>query len=164
MTLQDSLAVRCFINHAPPKIMAKQWLQLYQRGPIWVMPSVMSSTITNAFLAWSSAPGSTQRSIYIFSAALIWTILPITFLYFEPGINGACKWKVESLLADEGVRLPPFNGVPSSVRHSATPSTKQWAEKTGVKELVVGWEKRNLGRCVVSILAAAVSGYATLSY
>ena len=85
----------------------------------------------------------------------------MTFAYFEPGINGACKWKVQSLLATEGFSMPGFNGIPSSVWHSATLTTKAWAEKLSMKELVEMWERRNHGRWVVSLLAAAVSGYAT---
>ncbi len=159
MTVQDSLAVNCFIDHAPPKIMARQWLQLYQRGPYWVVPSVISATIANLYLAWSDP---SRRNIYAAGAALMWSILFITFLYFEPGINGACKWKVEILLASEGFKMPVFNGVPSSAQHSATLKTKLWAEKMSMKELVGIWAWRNHGRWIISLGAAVLSGYATL--
>jgi hypothetical protein len=164
MTVQDSLAARTFVEHATPKTLAKQWLQLYRRGPYWVVPIVVSSTISNAYLAWASAgsPDPAQRNACIAAALTVWSILPITFLYFEPGINGACKWKVQSLLASEGFSMPKFNGIPSSLRHSATPATKVWAEKLSMKELVTMWERRNHGRWVVSLLAAGLSGYATL--
>ncbi|KAK0627548.1 hypothetical protein B0T14DRAFT_563342 [Immersiella caudata] len=56
MTVQDSLAVRTFLAHATqPKILAKQWLHMYQRRPYWVVPTVAASTTSNIYLAWRSS-------------------------------------------------------------------------------------------------------------
>ncbi|KAK0629606.1 hypothetical protein B0T17DRAFT_575167 [Bombardia bombarda] len=161
MTAQESFTVQTYTQHAPPKVVAKQWLHLYQRGPYWVQPMVYSGVISNGYLAWCSAESSSQRSFYIAAGVLIFSILPVTFLIFEPGVNGACKWKAESLLADEGVNILPFNGIPSAERQSAVPEAKSWAEKTGIEELVNTWGRLNNGRWVISLLAAMASGYAS---
>ena len=99
-------------------------------------------------------------------------MLPITFLYFEPGINGACKWKVETLLKDDkyenGEQAEEFKLLPdkregkgvggmSVKRHSAREGAKRWAEETGMGELVGQWVKRNDGRWVLGGLAGYVS-------
>ncbi|KAK3939836.1 hypothetical protein QBC46DRAFT_314888 [Diplogelasinospora grovesii] len=161
MTAQYSLTILTYTRpDVPPKLVAKQWLQLYQQGPYWVRPVVAAGTLSNLYLAWFSSPNTTQQRAYIVAAALIGSILPLTFLYFEPGINGACKWKAQSLLQEEGFSMPPFNGTPSSVRHSATAATKRWAEQTDIKDLVATWGTRNHVRWVIGVLAAAVSGYA----
>ena len=77
-------------------------------------------------------------------------------------IRGAGKWKVESILRDEGFNLPPGNGVPSVYRHSATDQAKAWAESTDMDSLVAAWSKRNNGRWIITIVVALLSGYATL--
>ena len=170
MTIQDSLSIPTITAHAQPKTLAKQWLSLYQRGPLWVIPSILTSTLSNAYLAWlcpsptTNPPFPTQRNLYALSALIAWSILPITFLYFEPGINGACKWKIQSLLGSEGYVMPPFNGIPSSVRHSATPAARAWAQGLSMRELVEMWGWRNHGRWVVSLVGAVVSGWATLGF
>jgi hypothetical protein len=152
-------------DHAPAKVMAKQWLQMYQKGPYWVLPTVLGGTVSNAILAYL-ATQSSQRVAYVLAAASIWSILPMTFLYFEPGINGACKWKVESILKDEGFSMPESTRIlpPSTVKHSATESAKKWAARTSLKELVEFWGKVNHVRWVVALAAAAASGYATLKF
>jgi len=89
-------------------------------------------------------------------------ILPVTLLFFEPGINGACKWKVQSLLRDEGFEMPEGNGRPSPFLHTASESSRQWADKSEMKDLVATWGTVNHGRWALGILAAAVSGLASL--
>ena len=84
-------------NHAPnQKIMAKQWFQAYQLGPKWVPPLLMPGTLSNVVLAYS-AQTVLQRYLYILAAIGVFSIAPITFLYMEPGINGACKYKTRHL-------------------------------------------------------------------
>ncbi len=148
------------VTYAPPKVMARQWLTIYQWGPYWVRPICAAGTLSNAYLAWLG-PTGLQRNVYVAAAIGIGAILPITFVYFEPGVNGACKWKVQSVLRDEGFEMPPFNGMPSSLRHSATKQTKVWAEATDLKELIATWGRLNHLRWVIGLLAAALSGYAT---
>jgi len=143
--------------------MAKQWLHGYQYGPLWVPPLVGPGTLANVFLAYL-AQSSFQRNVYIAAALGIFSILPITFLYMEPGINGASKWKVQMLLKDEGFSMPDTTvWWPSAHRHGSTQASRRWAEKTDMKELILFWRKVNNVRWVIAGLAAAASGWATFA-
>jgi len=141
--------------------MARQWLHGYQYGPLWVPPLVGPGTIANVFLAYI-ATTSFERNLYIAAAAGIFSILPITFFYMEPGINGASKWKVQMLLKDEGFSMPDTTiYFPHAHRHGSTQASKRWAEKTDMKELILFWAKVNNFRWAIAFVAAALSGYAT---
>lgn len=143
--------------------MAKQWLQGYQYGPLWVPPLIASSTVANGFLAYA-AQTPRQRNLYIAAAVGIFSVLPLTFFYMEPGINGALKWKVETLLKDEGYSMKETTAlVPSAHRHGSTESSRRWAEKTDIKELILFWRWVNNCRWVIAGVAAGLSGYATFS-
>ncbi|KAK3374530.1 hypothetical protein B0T24DRAFT_528702 [Lasiosphaeria ovina] len=164
MSAQDSLTVLTYTQNAPPKVMAKQWLHLYQQGPVWVRPMVLSGTLANGYLAWSCSEGDQQRLAYVAALAVFFATFPLTLAHFEPGINGACKWKVESLLASDGFSLQASNGFPSPFRHSATESSKKWADSASIAELVASWGRLNHVRWVMSLFAAAASGYATFCF
>lgn len=158
MTAQYSIAaIPPIRDHAPVKVMARQWLQLYQSAPAWVQPVLMLGTLSNAYLAIS-----TFDPLYLAAVAANVSIVPITFMWFEPGINGACKWKIQGVLRDEGFVMPPGTLAPSPFRHSATAASKRWAEETELKDLVDGWGKRNHLRWILTTVAAVLSGYATL--
>ncbi|EME47276.1 hypothetical protein DOTSEDRAFT_69272 [Dothistroma septosporum NZE10] len=102
--------------------------------------------------------------MYLGAALTISSILPITFLYMEPGINGAAKWKTETLLNGEGFSLPETSiFMPSARKHRGTQTYRRWAEKTDMKELIPFWRYVNNFRRVIGGIAAAFSGYATLS-
>ncbi|KAH8899866.1 hypothetical protein GQ53DRAFT_740880 [Thozetella sp. PMI_491] len=161
LTAQLSLSITPTLPYAPPKIAAKQWLAMYQLGPYWVAPLFLSGTLSNAILAWISPMGP-QRNLYIAAAIAIGSVVPVTLIYYEPGINGACKWKTQTLLRDEGFEMPGFKGVPTPVHHSATNSTKAWAEKIDVKELIDIWGRMNYWRALLGIIAAGFTGYAAL--
>lgn len=140
--------------------MAKQWFQGYQYGPLWVPPLIIPGTLCNAYLA-HIASSTSQRNIYAAAAVAIFSIAPITFLYMEPGINGACKWKVQQLLEDEGFKLSETRlWAPSAWRHGGTLAARRWAEKTSMKDLILFWRKVNNWRNVVGVLAACLSGWA----
>lgn len=142
--------------------MAKQWLHGYQYGPYWVPPLIAPGTISNLYLAWNSQD-VVKRSLHVVAAAAIFSILPITFLYMEPGVNGACKWKVQSLLKDEGFSLPETSVfVPSSVKHGSTPASRRWAERSEMEDLIRFWQKMNNVRWAIAGFAAVMSGYGTL--
>ncbi|KAK4236031.1 hypothetical protein C8A03DRAFT_17281 [Achaetomium macrosporum] len=178
ITFQYSLTMSLLAHTFPPsapnsKLLAKQWLALYQQGPYWVPPLIHTGLLANLYLAASSSTTSScSFRLYLAAAALTLSILPITFFYLEPGINGACKWKVERLLRkeeeeEEGgeFRLPAarvwwFKA--SVVRHSASEASKRWAEVAEMRELVLAWARRNHGRWVVAGLAGALSFVATL--
>ncbi|KAK4546453.1 hypothetical protein LTR36_002130 [Oleoguttula mirabilis] len=143
--------------------MAKQWLHGYQYGPLWVPPLIAPATAANALLAYL-AETPMQRWMYVAAALSIFSILPITFLYMEPGINGAAKWKVQTLLKDEGfVMRDTTVYFPSAHRHGSTRASRAWAEKTDMRELILFWRRVNNVRWVIAGLAAAASGYATFS-
>jgi hypothetical protein len=99
-----------------------------------------------------------------------------TMFIFEPGINGACKVKVEQILVgdteavptspdEKGTAYEPLVGSKKGslrVKHSATAATRAWAERTDMNELAVTWARTNVLRCAIALTSAAVSGYATL--
>jgi hypothetical protein len=164
-TASDSVTfVQPIVDHAPnAKIMAKQWLRGYQYGPLWVPPLVMPGTLSNVFLA-AFSPDTEQRRMYILAAVGIFCILPITFLYMEPGINGASKWKAQQILGDEWIQMEETTIFrPSAHKHGSTQASRRWAEKTDMKSLILFWRRVNNIRWVVGGLAAMASGYATFS-
>ncbi|KAG7287134.1 hypothetical protein NEMBOFW57_006639 [Staphylotrichum longicolle] len=162
-----------------PKLLARQWLALYQLGPYWVAPLIHAGTLSNLYLAFSSRPSSSSSSssssnLHLLAALLTLSILPLTFLYFEPGINGACKWKAAALLRKDDhddeqggtavqLLLPERKGggvgvvvKASTVRHSASEASKRWAEREGMEGLVRAWAGRNHGRWVLGVVAGLV--------
>ncbi|KXT15891.1 hypothetical protein AC579_5534 [Pseudocercospora musae] len=162
-TISDSFTfVQPIVSHAPDqKTMARQWLHGYQYGPLWVPPLIAPGTFSNIYLYTS-----TSNPLYLLAAGLIFSILPITFLYMEPGINGACKWKVEILLREEkDFKAMPNTRIfwPSAHKHGGTLKSRKWAEKTNMKELVLHWRFVNNFRWVIGGVAAGASGWATFS-
>lgn len=152
-------------NHAPnQKIMAKQWFQAYQLGPKWVPPLLMPGTLSNVVLAYS-AQTVLQRYLYILAAIGVFSIAPITFLYMEPGINGACKWRAQMLLKDEKFILPE-TGIWHPLAHGqgGTDKMRRWAEGSDMKTLVLAWRRINDVRWVIGGIAAVLSGLATFSH
>lgn len=154
------------VAFATPRLLAKQWLRMYQFGPQWVMPTVLTGTLANAglaVLAFGHDDDNAAACAYAVAAAAVLSILPMTFVLFEPGINGACKWKVESLLRDEGFKLPPPRpGRPSAARHSASETARRWADGASMHDLVRYWGKVNHVRWVTGLVAAGASGWASL--
>ena len=141
--------------------MAKQWYHGYSYGPYWVPPLIAPGTLSNLYLALL-ASDTISRNCYIAAAFSIFSILPITFFYMEPGINGASKWKVQSLLKDEGFKLPDTTiFLPSSVKHGSTQASRRWADDTDMKELIKFWQSVNNVRWVIAGVATVLSGYAT---
>lgn len=124
-------------------LLARQWLALYQQGPRWVPPLVQTGVLANLFLAFYS-PSSPHAapplhghhhqqqefaSLYYHLAAalLTFSILPLTFLVFEPGINGACKWKGEQLLSSSSA---PLKEDGSSSNQNSTPDSSRTKMET----------------------------------
>lgn len=144
--------------------MAKQWYQGYKLGPYWVPTFVAPATFSNLYLALT-ARDPLQRDLYLLAAAGIFSILPITFLYMEPGVNGASKWRLESLLRDEGVKMPETSiWWPSTLRHGSTQASRRWAEDTNMETLILFWRKVNNFRWTVAGTAACLSGAATFGW
>ena len=163
-TASDSLTfVQPILSHAPnQKVMAKQWLHGYQYGPYWVPPLIAPATLANLYLALGSQD-LVKRGMYVVAAMGIFSILPITFFYMEPGINGACKWKVQSLLKEEGFSMPETSVfVPSSVKHGSTAASRRWADGSEMGELIQFWRRVNNLRWIIAGFAAVCSGMATL--
>jgi len=89
-------------------------------------------------------------------------IMPLTLLYMELGINGAAKWKVQELLRDEGFQLKENTWfIPGVDRQTASESTRRWAEKTDMREIVTIWGQVNKWRWVMTAIGMAASAYAT---
>ena len=157
----SAIVVPPLLTHSSPKLLAKQWLQAYQYGPRFVPTLILSGTLSNALLAYFS-PSTKARSLYILAAIEIWSIMPYTFLYMEPGINGAGKWKAQSLLRDEGVTMEENGrGIPDVRKHTAAPDTRKWAEGKEMKDIVQRWSEINHWRWVIMSVATVTSGAAS---
>jgi hypothetical protein len=92
----------------------------------------------------------------------IWSIIPYTLLYMEPGINGSGKWKAQTLLKDEGLDMEENGrGLPDVMKHTGTPEARSWAEGKEMKEVVQTWSDINGWRWVVVGVAAVASGAAS---
>ncbi|KAH7126651.1 hypothetical protein B0J11DRAFT_505378 [Dendryphion nanum] len=155
------MVVPPIVAHAPPKLLAKQWLQAYQYAVTFVPPFVITGTISNALLAYYT-PSYPLRFIYGAAALLTWSILPVTVLFFEPCINGAAKWKVQQLLHDEGFVMQENKGIMLYVDvHTAKPEWRTWAEGVDMKDIAVEWASLNKWRFVVTAIAAMSSAVAT---
>ncbi|KAK5720499.1 hypothetical protein LTR17_014975 [Elasticomyces elasticus] len=162
-TASDSITfVEPIVQHAPSqKVAAKQWFHGYSYGPLWVPPLIGPGTLANLLLAYTTQ-SQMQRTAYLVAALSIFSILPITFLYMEPGINGASKWKVQTLLVDEGFSMKETTWwFPSAFRHGSTLASRRWAEQTDMKDLILFWRRVNNCRWIIAIAAAAVNGWAT---
>jgi hypothetical protein len=186
------------------KLLATQWLAIYQAGPRWVPPLIYSGALANLFLAFSQpqpqplsqhdaattitttstittdlAVFVSARTLHLAAAALTLSIPPITVLYLEPGINGACKWKVQQILREDGFSMPGAgeessshggddggigsNGVPGVGmwvlvgRHSASAAARKRAESVDMAELVRDWARVNFPRAAIGVVAGLVS-------
>jgi len=148
------------IAHAPPKLLAKQWLQAYQFAPIFVAPLVLLGASSNALLAYLSA-GRLPRTAILYSTAAvaIISIIPYTALYMEPGINGAGKWKAQELLRDEFELKGQGHGTD---KDTARAGWKRWAERVDMKTIAELWAMTNAWRYVITGIATAISATATV--
>jgi hypothetical protein len=148
-------------THAPPKLLAKQWLQAYQFAPVFVAPLIILGASSNAVLAFStSASHSRATTAYVVAALANASIIPYTALYMEPGINGAGKWKAQELLRDEGFRL---QGVGQGTdKDTARESAKAWATKVDMKTIAETWARTNAWRYVITGIATMISAAATI--
>lgn len=123
-------------------------------------PLILSSTISNALLAYYTTD-KRSNILYIVAAISSIAIAPLTLLYMESGISGAAKWKVQELLRDEGFQLKEKWIIPSVDRQAARESTRRWAEKTDMREIVTIWGQINTWRWVMTAIGTVASAYAT---
>jgi hypothetical protein len=155
------VAMPPLIAHAPPKLLAKQWLQAYEFAPVFVAPLILLGVSSNALLAFlSRASPSLAPSLYVAAALASASIIPYTALYMEPGVNGAGKWKVQELLRDEGFRLKGEGQ--GTDKDTASDAAKRWAEKVDMKTIVQTWATTNAWRYVITVVATIVSATATI--
>ncbi|KAF2709731.1 hypothetical protein K504DRAFT_476976 [Pleomassaria siparia CBS 279.74] len=160
----SNMVVPPIVTHAPPRLLAKQWLQAYQYASKFVPPFIISGTLSNAFLAYFSKT-RTLRWTYVAAALMTWSIIPVTLLYFEPNVNGAGKWKVQQILEDEGYTMEEKKGIiPSPLVHTARPEARKWAESVEMRDIAIRWAKLNAGRWVVTAIAAITSAVATCNW
>lgn len=147
-------------THAPPKVLAKQWLQAYQFAPVFVAPLILLGVSSNGLLAYLSAGLSSRTSwLYTIAAAAIASIIPYTALYMEPGVNGAGKWKAQKMLRGE-IELSEGHGTD---KDTARASWKIWAKDVDMKTIAELWARTNAWRYVITGLATAISAAATVS-
>jgi hypothetical protein len=149
------------ITHAPPKLLAKQWLQAYQFAPIFVAPLILTGASSNALLGYlSKGSPSPAALLYVIAAFANASIIPYTALYMEPGINGAGKWKVQEILRDEKVVL---KGVGQGTdKDTASAAAKKWAEEVDMKTIAEAWARTNAWRYVITAIATVISTTATV--
>jgi hypothetical protein len=148
-------------THAPPKLLAKQWLQAYQFAPVFVAPLIILGASSNALLAYFTHRALSRASLlYIAAAVANASIIPYTALYMEPGINGAGKWKAQEILREDGFAL---QGVGQGTdKDTASESAKGWAEKMDMKTIAETWARMNAWRYVITGVATIVSATATV--
>ncbi|KAF9691765.1 hypothetical protein EKO04_010323 [Ascochyta lentis] len=147
-------------THAPPKLLAKQWLQAYQFAPVVVAPLVLLGASSNALLAYCTAGSSSRASsLYAIAAIAIVSIIPYTALYMEPGVNGAGKWKAQELLRGEFELKGAGQGTD---KDTARASAKRWAESVDMRTIAQTWAKINAWRYVITGVATIVSATATV--
>lgn len=148
-------------THAPPKLLAKQWLQAYQFAPAFVAPLILLGTSSNALLAYltSGLPSHTSP-LYTVAAILIASIIPYTALYMESGVNGAGKWKAQELLRGEFELKGAGQG---TYKDTARASWKRWAERVDMKTIAELWAKTNTWRYVITGVATLISAIATVT-
>ncbi|KAJ8112887.1 hypothetical protein OPT61_g4855 [Boeremia exigua] len=148
------------IAHAPPKLLAKQWLQAYQFAPFFVAPLVLLGASSNGLLAYLSAGLPSHAStLYSTAAVAIFSIIPYTALYMEPGINGAGKWKAQELLRGEFELKGRGQGTD---KDTARASWKKWTADVDMKTIAELWVKTNTWRYVVTGIATVISAAATI--
>lgn len=149
------------VTHAPPKLLAKQWLQAYQFAPVFVAPLILLGASCNTLLSYLTV-GSPSHASLLYAVAAVGTasIIPYTALYMEPGVNGAGKWKVQVLLRNEGVVL---KGVGQGTdKDTARASAKTWAESVDMQTIVETWARTNAWRYVITSIATVISATATV--
>lgn len=145
------------IAHAPPKLLAKQWLQAYQFAPFFVAPLILLGASSNASLAYLSTGSSSYVPwLYGTAAAAITSIIPYTALYMEPGVNGAGKWKAQELLRGEFL-LGEGQGTDND---TARATWKRWAESVDMKTIAELWARTNAWRYVITGAATLISATA----
>jgi hypothetical protein len=147
-------------THAPPKLLAKQWLQAYQFAPVFVAPLILLAASSNALLAYLSLSSSSARVLYLLAALANASIVPYTALYMEPGINGSGKWKVQEILGDEGFGLKGRGA--GTDRDTASEEAKSWAESVDMRVIVEMWARVNAWRYVVTGVATGLSAAAMI--
>ncbi|OCK81826.1 hypothetical protein K432DRAFT_350235 [Lepidopterella palustris CBS 459.81] len=156
----SSIVIPALVTYAPPKLLAKQWLQAYQFGPKFVLPLILCGTLANAMLAYFDTNPS-SRIQYVVAAVTTISIMPMTLLYMEPGINGAAKCKVQQLLRDEGFEMQESTGMVRVDRHTAKEAWRKWAEKTDMKDIALMWSRINAWRWMITAVATVASASAT---
>jgi hypothetical protein len=149
------------VTHAPPKLLAKQWLQAYQFAPAFVAPLIILGTSSNALLSYLTN-GSTSHVPVLYATAAVLTaaIIPYTALYMEPSVNGAGKWKAQELLRGE-FELRDVG--PGTNRDTARVSWKSWAETVDMRTIAELWAKTNAWRYVITGVAIMISATATVT-
>jgi hypothetical protein len=146
-------------TYAPPKLLAKQWLQAYQFAPVFVAPLILLGASSNAILAYFTAV-SPSRILYIVAALANVSIIPYTALYMEPGVNGAGKWKAQELLKDEGFGLKGIGQ--GTDKDTVSDAMKRWAEKVDMKTIAETWATTNAWRYSITAIATVISATATV--
>jgi hypothetical protein len=146
-------------THAPPKLLAKQWLQAYQFAPVYVAPLIILGASSNALLAYFTRGALSRASLlYVVAAVANASIIPYTALYMEPGINGAGKWKAQEILREDGFAL---QGVGQGTdKDTASEGAKRWAETVDMKTIALTWARTNAWRYVITGIATMISATA----
>ncbi|KAF3036807.1 hypothetical protein E8E12_005629 [Didymella heteroderae] len=148
-------------THAPPKLLAKQWLQAYQFAPAFVAPLILLGTSSNALLSYLTNEQPTHSSaLYAIAGVLNASIIPYTALYMEPGVNGAGKWKAQELLRGDFELQGAGQGTD---RDTARISWKSWAETVDMRAIAELWAKTNAWRYMITGVATLISAAATIT-
>lgn len=149
------------LSHAPPKLLARQWLQAYQFAPVYVAPLILLGLASNTLLAIMSP---SYNYLYAVAALLNASVIAYTALYMEPGVNGAGKWKVREMLRGEDRvgKKEWVVGRQGTGKDTAREEWKRWAESVDMCVIVECWGRANAVRYVVAGVAVGLSAMATV--
>ncbi|OQO08373.1 hypothetical protein B0A48_06243 [Cryoendolithus antarcticus] len=134
--------------HTDDRTLALQWLSAYQFGARYVRPLATASTLSSAYLLFSVLRSSnaelTMRLSYLLGFISLPLLLAYTLMIMEPGVNGALKYKSKLLIGDK-VKFQGRAKV-GEEHETASEASKEWAEKTGVRELLAYGRKPSVGK------------------
>ncbi|KAI5370324.1 hypothetical protein Slin14017_G012030 [Septoria linicola] len=141
-TFGVSFAAVPALLHAPAPLLAKQWKTLYDSDK--TLASVLSifSSGVFAFLAYRDENWTKPAILYTTSSTLLLSLIPYTFLFSEP-VNRKLQDKAQTLKAE-------------------TSSEAGVKQEDTVHGLVDQWATINLGRFVVSAIAAGAAIWAAV--
>lgn len=163
------------LKHSEERVLAQQWLEAYQFGARYVRRLMQAIVYCNVYLA-ARAVGLARRSEpktplantampgHLAAMLVFMSIMAYTLIVMEPGINGALKVKVETIMGENEVDLKHDNVPVGEERQTATSAWKERAQRESLRSLILVWKRCNDWRMAGAALSAAVSMCTSLAW